>query len=282
MNHHEIAEKEIVERYVQQRLGADERLAFQEHFFACDECFAQVQTSARFVAGVRQAASAGTLDNRVTAGAAAGWSNWFRPAFATTAFASLVLAVALGWLLLSQIPRLRGELAREREAREQIERDNQQRLAQANDALTNERKQSEAERAKLQNQLELLAQNRPPSMPEGYNRRQVTSPLVILDSVRGSGSEQQLVLGGGATVATIWIEVEPGNRFESYRLQVFRAGGQLVETVANAQPNSYGAVAVLVPARSLHPGKYVVKLSGVKGHQRELVGEYDLTVRAGK
>ena len=60
MNHHEIEQDEIVERYVRHRLAADERLAFQEHYFACDECFAQVQTTARFVAGVRQAARAGT------------------------------------------------------------------------------------------------------------------------------------------------------------------------------------------------------------------------------
>ena len=149
--------------------------------------------------------------------------------------------------------------------------------------MTNERQQREAERAKLQNQIELLAQNKPPAVPEGNNRSQANSPLVILDTVRGSrGGEHQLVLGGGSTSATVWIEVEPGNRFDSYRLQIFSAGGQLVETIAGAKPNSYGAVAVTVPARLLRSGKYVVKLFGVIGHDRELVGEYDLNVRVGK
>jgi hypothetical protein len=104
---------------------------------------------------------------------------------------------------------------------------------------------------------------------------------VILDAVRGArGGESQLVLRRGSASATVWIEVEPGNRFASYRLQILSAG-RLVETVAGAKPNAYGAVAVTVPAKLLRPGKYVVKLSGVKGNQSELVGEYDLNVRVG-
>jgi cell division protein FtsB len=282
MNHHEIAQAEIVERYVRHQLSATERLAFQEHFFACDECFSQVQTTAHFIAGVREAARAGVLVDSETKATAAGWVFWFRPAFAAMAFASLVLAVALGWLLLSQIPRLRGDLTRERQAREQIERENQERLSQANDALKTERQQRDAERAKLQSQIDLLAQNKPAALPDS-GRSQANSPLVILDTVRGSqAANHELMLSAGAAGATIWVEVEPGNRYSSYRLQIFNAAGQLVETITGAKPNAYGAVAVTVPARLLRPGKYVVKLSGVQGRQHERVGEYPLNVRAGK
>jgi hypothetical protein len=279
MNHPQIQQEEIVERYVQHRLAADERLAFQEHYFACDECFAQVQATARFVAGARQAARAGILDNGVTKAAAGGWANWFRPAFALTAFVALVLAVALGWLLLGQLPRLRGDLARDRQAREQIERENAQRLTQANEALANEKQQRDADRAKLE---QLLAQNKPVPVPS--IRSQANSPLVILDSVRGSSrsGDHQLVLGPSSTTATIWIEVEAGSRFDSYRLQIFDTAGHLINTVSGAKPNSYGAVAVTVPANVLHAGKYLVKLSGVKQGNREMVGEYDLNVRVGK
>ncbi len=283
MNHHQIEQQEIVERYVQHQLAADERLAFQEHYFSCDECFALVQASARFVASAREAGRAGVFDNRAANAAAAGWPTWFKPAFGFTAFAALALAVALGWLLLSQLPRMRGDLARERQAREQVERENQERLAQANDALTNERQQREAERAKLQSQIDLLAQNKTPVALEGNNRSEANSPLVILDAVRGSrGNDHQLVLGANPTNATIWVEVAPDNRFESYRLQIFSAGGQLVETIRGAKPNSYGAVAVTIPARKLSPGTYLVKLSGQKGQQSEPVGEYNLNVRVSK
>ena len=274
MNHSQIQQEEIVERYVQQRLAPDERLAFQEHYFDCDECFAEVQATTRFIAGARQAARAGILDGAAK-GAAAGWADWFRPAFAVTAFATLVLAVALGWLLLSRLPRLRDDLVREQQA----ERENAQRLAQTNEALANERQQHDADRAKLE---ELLAQNKPAPVPSV--RSQANSPLVILDSVRGSSrsGDHQLVLGNNSTTATIWIEVEAGSRFDSYRLQIFDGAGHLINTISGAKPNSYGAVAVTVPANVLHAGTYLVKLSGVKQGNHELVGEYNLNVRVGK
>lgn len=55
MNHREIDEKEIIERYVRQQLSLAERRAFQEHYFTCDACFDKVQMTARLIAGVRDA-----------------------------------------------------------------------------------------------------------------------------------------------------------------------------------------------------------------------------------
>ena len=283
MTHQEVMDGEIVERYVRNTLSPDDRRAFQEHFFECGDCFAQAQDTSRFVAGVRHASRTGILPARSAVVAADGWGRWLRPAFAAAAFASVALTVALGWLLFSQIPRLREDLARERRAREQAERDSQQRLSRADEALSNERQQREAERASLESRIELLAQNGPTPAPAPPGRSQANSPLVILDAVRGSprGGGQQLVIGSGSAVATVWIEVEPGNRFDSYRMQLFR-GGRLVETVSGAQPNSYGAVAVTIPARLLPPGRYLVRLSGVKDQKPELVGEYDLDVRGAR
>ena len=77
----------------------------------------------------------------------------------------------------------------------------------------------------------------------------------------------------------VWIDVESGNRFDSYRLEILDPSKRLVETIAGAKPNPYGALVVNVPAKSFQSGKYVVKLYGVKGGQRDLVGEYDLEVR---
>lgn len=287
MTHREAIDGEVAERYALGRLSPGERRAFQEHFFECGDCFARAQETSRFVAGVRHAARAGVLPARPAV--APTRRGWLRPAFAAAAFASVLLTAALGWLLFSQMPGLREDLARERQARAQAERDNQRRLSQANEALADERRQRESERARLESQLELLAQQRPPAGADGRPRAgappvvsQANTPLVILDAVRGArGGAHQLALGGGAAAATIWIEVGPGESFDGYRLQIFR-GGRLVETVSGAKPNAYGAVAVTVPARLLRPGAYVVKLFGVKDKKPELVGEYDLSVRGAR
>lgn len=297
MTHEEIRDGEVYERYALGRLAAADRRAFQEHYFECDECFARTQEAARFVAGVRHAARAGALSETWSPAPAAPpgfFGAWLRPAFAAAACATLALTVALGWLLLARLPALREEAARERRSREEAEVAYRRQLSAADEALAQERRQREsaeegreaersareAERSAAAGRERLLAQNRTPAAAGA--RSTANTPLVILDAVRGApGGGPQLALGGGATGATIWVEVAPDARFDSYRLQLFRAG-RLVETVRGARPNSYGAVAVTVPARLLLPGSYVVRLFGVKGGSAELVGEYELGVRAAR
>ena len=63
MTHQEIEHQEIIERYVRNELSSADRTAFQEHFFACDECFGRVQMTERFIAGVGHSAEAGVLNS---------------------------------------------------------------------------------------------------------------------------------------------------------------------------------------------------------------------------
>ncbi|MEW6130006.1 MAG: zf-HC2 domain-containing protein [Acidobacteriota bacterium] len=55
MNHREIDDNEIIERYARHQLSPEERRAFQEHYFACDACFDKVQMMARLIAGICEA-----------------------------------------------------------------------------------------------------------------------------------------------------------------------------------------------------------------------------------
>ncbi len=59
--HRQIEEEEIVERYARNQLAPEEREAFEEHFFTCDECFEKLQATERFIAGVRNATARGLL-----------------------------------------------------------------------------------------------------------------------------------------------------------------------------------------------------------------------------
>src|SRR5205823_6101405 len=91
-----------------------ERRAFQEHYFACEECFAQVQTAARLIAGVRQASRKGVLAAS-KAEPVAWWASLFRPAFSLAIASALVLAVAFGYLMLRQTSSTSQELARQQQ-----------------------------------------------------------------------------------------------------------------------------------------------------------------------
>lgn len=284
MTHQEIEEKEIIERYAMNGLAEDERRAFQEHFFECDQCFDKAQMTVRFIEGVRESAVSGVLATQPveskTAEAQSFWSNWLKPAFVLATTVSIILAATLGWLMLNQIPNLRGRLDQEKQARERTEQEKQQATDRAVEELEKERQRSESEqneRVKLENQLAELARNTPPANP-GL-RSQADSPIVILQAVRDSHTGNQLSLPASAGQATLWIEVATGAQFTSYSLQILTSDSRLVQTIDGARQNSYGAVAAKVSAKLLQPGSYIVKLYGMKNSGRELIGDFSLSVR---
>jgi anti-sigma factor RsiW len=121
MTHSEIEQQELIERYVRHDLPRDERVAFEEHFFACDECFARVQVMEKFVAGVQNAAATGLLAD---AGAVATrpqslWSGWLNPALVAAAAAAVVLALGLAWFVFVRPPAMREQIAQQQQPPQQ-------------------------------------------------------------------------------------------------------------------------------------------------------------------
>ena len=282
MTHQDIELNEVIERYVLNKLSPDERRAFQEHFFECDECFEQAKVSTRFIAGVRAESASGVFaPNRRQDKSGSSFWQVLRPAFALSVATSLMLAIALAWLWFSQVPGLREEIARQRQAREEIELETRTSREEANEQLENGRRQLESERAKraeLEGRLEGIARNNPGPGPATGASPQANTPIVTLESARDSGTANQVTVPSEAQSVLLWIAVEQGHRFESFRVQILTKQGLLVETLTGAKPNQYGALTVSVPANRFQAGQYVVKLYGARGQQSELHGEYDLRV----
>ncbi len=263
MTHQEIQEGEIIERYVRHQLAPAERRDFQEHYFACEECFDQVQTAARFVAAVRQASRKG-LWAESAAQPVAWWANLFTPALGFAAAAALVLAVAFGWLMFRQSAVPRQEVAHEQPSPSPGQTGTPEQITAQSASPTPAPERNE--RPKLQDQRDLLAENR--------------TPTVLLESARdASPSSNQLTLPANATSAVLRIEVEPGSPFTSFQFQVFDSTRRLVTTGTSGRASARGAVTVRVLAGALQDGKYLVRCYGVRDSQRELIGEYDLRVR---
>jgi hypothetical protein len=273
MTHEEIEQREVIESYVRGRLTMEERLAFEEHYFICDRCFAEVQTQERFVAGVHYAAEAGLLAPASRTAAARklfnpDWQIWLKPAFAFTSVLALALTFLSGWLLLRQLPQLRDEQARERQAHEQAQQEQRQNLAQT---------QAELERARQrQSELETqLAQARA-STPTGP---EPNLPLVMLEATRAGQAANELALPKGSQNIVLWIEPGVGADFDRFRLTLQTAAGQPVETVEGLRRNAYGALVVSLPAARFSNTRAQAKLYGLRGGQATLVAEYRLQVR---
>jgi Putative zinc-finger len=236
MTHEDIQSREVAEAYVFRRLSEPERTAFEDHYFSCRECFEQVETLQKFADGVRDAAESGVLPavREVTPP-----PSWFRPAFLLACAASLFLAILAGWASLIERPRLAAEAARQRQ-----------------EADAGRQRVAELERAMAQ----------PKSAPSISNL-----PLIMLVASRADAGTAVTVPAAAGQLA-LWVEPPPSAASTQYRLEI-SSGGKVIETLDGLVRNSYGALAVSVPA--LTPGSYQTRLYA----KSNLVGEYRFEVR---
>jgi hypothetical protein len=246
MMHPQIEDEEIVERYVRNQLPDEERKAFEEHFFGCDDCFEKLQVAERFVAGVRDAARHGTLVGEAE-GHAPGWTwrGWLVPAFGLSACVALLLAAFSGWMYFSQMPKTRQQL---------------------NQSTAELRAQQQA-RAALEQQI------------AGSIQAEANLPLVMLQATRDAQAPpNEVTVPPGAKHVVLWVEV-PAGKSDRYRLQVDTTDNRPVETLDNLQRNTYGALAVSLPVEILQPGDYRITLSTQEPSPASLLGEYRLRIR---
>lgn len=262
MTHQEAQLNDTVERYVRHQLSGNERRAFQEHYFECEECFEQVQTMARFVAGVQHAARKGLL---IESAKQPWWATLFRPAMVIATATALLLAVGFGWMWFTQNSSPNENLAITQTPKPQP-------TASVEASATPFTQESPKPQ-----QQDLLALNRPTPAPGLAPGK---TPFVVLDSERGASSTaNQLTIPVNATNAILRIEVEPDSSFSSFQFQIFDNSKRLVATAKTGKASSNGMVSANISTQSLQSGKYVVKCYGSRDGQRELVGEYRLQVQ---
>lgn len=249
MMHQDIEDQEIIERYVRNRLTPEERRAFEEHFFGCDECFEKVQATERFASGIRDAASRGLLGSRQPADAtpASWWRARFVPAFAISYATLLVLAplLVLAWMFFFQMPSLR----------------KQEREAAADASAQRERI------AALEKQLAS------PSQAE------INVPFVMLQATRDAqAAPTEAILSPDVRHLTLWIEL-PSSKSGNFLLEINTVEGHRIQNLENLKPNAYGALVVSLPAEALQSGTYLVRLSRQEPSPVTLLAEYRLRIR---
>jgi anti-sigma factor RsiW len=247
MMHQDIEGQEIIERYVRNQLTAEERQAFEEHFFGCDECFEKLQITERFIAGLDDAGNRGLLDSAPSAGVAPAhtWGSWMFPAFAASSFAAVALGVVTGWTLFFEMPQLRRQL---------------------NQASTDVSAQREAI-AVLQRQASAATQ------------AETNVPLVMLQATRDvQAPANEAVLPAGAAHLVLWVEV-PAKNIRTFQLKVETEDHLPVITLGHLKRNSYGALAASLPAAQLQPGEFRIMLSAEEPSPVSLLAEYKLRIR---
>lgn len=113
MDHSEAVRLQAAEKYVLGELSPELQEAYEEHFFDCEECAADMKATAVFVSGSREVFSHEAKTAREPQ-AAKQWFAWLRPAIAAPVLA--VLLVIVGYQSFVAIPRLQREASTGRKA----------------------------------------------------------------------------------------------------------------------------------------------------------------------
>jgi hypothetical protein len=117
MDHSEAVRLNMVEKYLLGELSPDVRDQFEEHYFDCPECAADVRALSTFMATSRtifNEESAVKTPSTVQKPARLGWFSWLRPAVAVPAIAALAAVVIFQAAVT--IPNLKEQAATQRGA----------------------------------------------------------------------------------------------------------------------------------------------------------------------
>ena len=94
MDHTEAFQSQACEKYLLGELSPAQRDAYEEHYFSCAECAAQLRCAAEFLGASREIFAASPIQ-RSSSETVRGtsWFAWFRPAYAAAALAGLLLLI---------------------------------------------------------------------------------------------------------------------------------------------------------------------------------------------
>jgi hypothetical protein len=113
MEHSQAARGHTVERYLLGELSEDERATFEDHYFSCDICAAEVTSGAAFLANLKPAYGEASETRPASGRGGRWWSLWFEwrlaPQAATAALA--ILGAVVVYQNALQIPRIRSQMA---------------------------------------------------------------------------------------------------------------------------------------------------------------------------
>lgn len=288
MNHQELEKKETIERYVRHELPPDERLAFQEHYFACDECFEQVQTTARFVAGVRDAARTGVLTaNRPERSRSfAGLFDfgpllqWATPALAVSLLVAVTLIGWWAWSLRRENQQLAQQTSNQRQAKEDLQRAEERirELEASSTASQTEKESLEREIKELKERIAAAASQRGTELAQA-RRPDASLPVINIyplgDTQRSGGTSEvnQLRLPAGTRNFVLLLsDFQSG--LANYRLEIADSNGRVVDRLAGLKPDRNGEISVTLNRTRLRQDKYTLKLFG----NGNLIAEYSVQV----
>ena len=271
----EIAEEELIDRYVRGELSKQEADQLEQTFARSPSLIQRVQI-ARVLAN-RLASETGNPVPAETPQPRPARTSWWQPLFGF-ATGSRAPAMALGFsvllLLLGGATLLSAYLSLREQSRQ---------IAAQQTALEQRQRELDQKAADLKAQSDELAQQVPlpsgtPAPPQVVPTPQATAPVVFLTLsagvTRSAGNSKVLRLRPETSEVQLTLPLRD-NSYPSYRATVINADRGEVFSKDGLRPQATG-LTLRVPAKQLSPGYYYVSVFG--GPANESVDDYPFRV----
>jgi len=266
MDHAYAEEHDLAELYLADRLSAEERDAFEAHYFACETCLASLETANGFREGMRQAAAedvAQAAAAHVRLGLLASLATLSRRHRLALAGALLLLAALPSLWLFQRNRALQQHLAQTSAGAAFLGHQRtvlEARLHSLEQAGAGDRRRLAEELAEERRAREATLQSPQP---------QVNVPIFLLAAVRsgeaGREPASQIPLSSAAASVILTAELAIVDA-SAYRASLHAAGGKEIWQAQGLHPDSRDTLVILLPASMLQPGIYQLTIEGAKNN----------------
>jgi hypothetical protein len=260
MDHGQIAEQNVIERYLMGQLTPEEEELFEEHLLECQDCRRQVEWEEDFQNSLHTVAAAEAARAAVVRVGLLAWLARHRAAgWLLTAAALLLVALPATWLLREQ-GKLRGQIA-------QLEAAVARRPPQPIPTPKSPEPSLEQRALEAELRIERDARTRLAEQIARLTQPQVNTPIVSLGLVRGETPPTRLSLGRDPGWIVLSVEL-PAEEASSYRATLATAAGRTVWKGEGLKAGADGTVALSFYSTLLVPGAYKLRLEAVdaQGH----------------
>lgn len=275
MEHEQIAEHNVVERYVLGRLTPEEEERFEVHLLECPECRLQVEREDDFQDSLHTVAAEEAVRATVQVGVIA----WLSRRRGWLLVAALLLLAFFPLWLLRERSRLQGEIGQLQAA-----------LAHPPAApapapaapSTPAGDPAEKEKLRAEIAAQKDANSKLSEQLARLSRPQVNIPIFSLGFLRGDeGTANRVTLGRQPRWIVLAVELPPETA-KSYRAALTTAGGKTLWEGEGLIPTADGTVTLSLDSGKLEPGPHRLRLTAVDAQGRTApAGEIPFEVQRG-
>ena len=279
VNHLQIEESDLVDRYLLGRLLPEEQAQFEEHFVDCQQCLDRLETTASFRRGVKTAFAEDALRTGVYVGVL-GWlvrrNRWQQAALLLIA---IFLLVGPSAFFIMKNRRVQEELDHAR--RDSLE---WQRQYEAQQQKGNEL-EKELQQAR-QNSEQHQQQTLPDKSDNGNesDRPQSRVPVFALNIVRSadpnSSPANQISIPRSASSVVLLLDLESDSDVRSYRATLSTADNRVVWVAKDLKPQSKDTLRVTLRSNLIKPDDYQLTLEALTREGSYVMqGKYSFRVK---